>query len=363
MKKVLHHIFSMSFLVEVVLVIFAIASASTISDYSIKSNMNIITSYSIGIGMGTILVIMAILLSRIEQKASEFKVLFVATILVAALSGILQSLAYIEITGNIITSVVKGLGFPMVEVALAYAVSKYITYTKKKELENADQQFDEQLALMQNDAMSELDADKVKAQVEEKMQQIINARINKFTKDQLKKYDVEDSTVDTNNVDLIQRIQHLEEVVNMLTTQQFNMLNQHVEPTTNQHNKSTSIQHVDNATIQHVESTLDQHVESTPIQHSVDTGVVNNQHVESTTINDYVDQHPKSTSNIKQQRQQQLLNMLNELNGQQSTVLNKKQLAVALSTTDTTINRDLNELQQRKLININGIVEVYATTV
>lgn len=190
--KVFKRILSIEFLVEAILVVFAIANFSTISDYFIHSGMNVITSYSVGVLMGLILIASAMMLSRIERTSEIFNFVLCATIGAAILAAILQTLAYHTITHDWATSAIKGAGFPMVEVALAYSVSLYSTYLKKKEIENADAKFDEQLAIMQRDATMNLDPEKIRGKVEEQMQQIISARINKFTIEQLKKYSVDD---------------------------------------------------------------------------------------------------------------------------------------------------------------------------
>lgn len=343
--KTIKRILSIEFLVESILVVFAIANFSTISDYFIHSGMNIVTSYSVGVLMGLILIASAMMLSRIERTAEIFNFVLYATIGAAVLAAILQTLAYHTITHDWVTSAIKGAGFPMVEVALAYSVSLYSTYLKKKEIEDADARFDEQLAIMQRNATMNLDPEKIREDVEDKMQQIIAARINKFTVDQLKKYVVDDVVVvdQTPTVNmLIEKVNMLEDTVDtlnqqLLTTQQstVNMPEFNIQRKVNMLTDNDSQQ-----------STTDS-------QHTNDTG-------ESTSIDAYVDQHPKSTTvNVdKQQRQQQLLDLLRTVNGQPSTVLNKKQLATQLNTTDTTVNRDLKELKQQGLININGVVEV-----
>lgn len=331
--KVFKRILSIEFLVEAILVVFAIANFSTISDYFIHSGMNVITSYSVGVLMGLILIASAMMLSRIERTSEIFNFVLCATIGAAILAAILQTLAYHTITHDWATSAIKGAGFPMVEVALAYSVSLYSTYLKKKEIENADAKFDEQLAIMQRDATMNLDPEKIRDKVAEQMQQIISARINKFTIEQLKKYSVDDEPIayddqtETINL-LLDKINNLESTVDTLQQQ-----------------LRTSTQTI-NIPSQHEINTTSQQSDDTPV---------------STSINEYVEQHPKSTTvnTDKQQRQQQLLDFLKTVKGQPSTVLNKKSIANMLGTTDTTINRDLKELTQQGLININGVVEVF----
>lgn len=184
MKKIL----SIQALVEFILVVFAIANTATISEYFLASHMNAVTSYSIGFLMGLILIASAMMLSRIERRAEIFKTVLISTVAAAVLAGVLQSLAYHEITKVWATSIVKGAGFPLVEVALAYSVSLFTSYQKQKEIELADERLDEQLAALQRDATNNLDPEKIKQEVADKMQQIISARINKFTNDQLAKY-------------------------------------------------------------------------------------------------------------------------------------------------------------------------------
>lgn len=189
--KFIKRILSIEFLVESILVVFAVANFSTISDYFIHSGMNAITSYSVGVLMGLILIASAMMLSRIERTAEIFNFVLYATLGAAILAAILQSLAYHTITHDWITSIIKGAGFPMVEVALAYSVSLYSTYNRRKEIENADSQFEERMAERQREATMNMDPEKLRAKMEEKMDLITDARLNKFTHDQLKKYVVE----------------------------------------------------------------------------------------------------------------------------------------------------------------------------
>lgn len=189
-KNISNRIFSMTTLVEIVLVIFAVASASTISDYFIHSKMNNVTSYAIGIGMGLILVIMSILLSRVDTKAPEFRVLLIATIAVGILSAILQSMAYVNVTQHTLSGIVKGTGFPLVEIALAYSVSRYVSYTKQKELDDADKEFDKNLARLQREAMQSMTSENIKEKMQDKLEMIAEARMTFFVDSQLSKYSV-----------------------------------------------------------------------------------------------------------------------------------------------------------------------------
>lgn len=193
--KALKRILSIEFLVEAILVVFAVANFSTISDYFIHSGMNVVTSYSVGILMGLILIASAMMLSRIERTAEIFNFVLYSTIGAAILAAILQTLAYHTITHDWITSAIKGAGFPMVEVALAYSVSLYSTYLKKKDIEEADARFDEQLAIMQRESSMNMDPELIRKEIQASMHEILTARINKFKKDQLAKYQTENIAV------------------------------------------------------------------------------------------------------------------------------------------------------------------------
>ena len=190
MNKFIKHLSILS-LVELILFVFAIANFSTISDYFLHSGMNIITSYAIGFLMGLILIASAMMLSRVERNSDIFPVILGATIGAALLAAVLQTFAYFAITNALTASIIKGAGFPIIEVALAYSASLYASYKKKKDIADADAQFDERLATMQRDATLNLDPERIRKIVEDKMQIIINARIEKFTADQLAKYAVQ----------------------------------------------------------------------------------------------------------------------------------------------------------------------------
>ena len=190
--KIIKRVLSIEFLVELILVVFAVANFSTISDYFLHSGMNAITSYGVGILMGLLLIASAMMLSKIERTSEIFNFVLYTTIGAAILAAILQSLAYHTITLDWVTSIIKGAGFPMVEVALAYSVSLYSTYNRRKEIENADSQFEERMAERQREATMNMDPEKLRAKKEEKMDLITDARMNKFAHDQLKKYIIDD---------------------------------------------------------------------------------------------------------------------------------------------------------------------------
>lgn len=189
--KFIKRILSIEFLVELTLSIFVVINFSTISEYFLSSGMNQATSYGAGAVMGALLMGFALMLSRIEKGDNTFNVIFFGTIVAAIIASILQTLAYHSITHDWITSAIKGGGFPMLEVALAYSVSLYSTYNRRKEIENADSQFEERMAERQREATMNMDPEKLRAKMEEKMDLITDARLNKFTHDQLKKYVVE----------------------------------------------------------------------------------------------------------------------------------------------------------------------------
>lgn len=149
--------------------------------------------------------------------------------------------------------------------------------------------------------------------------------------------------------------QHSEDnSVNMLTETN-NMLTNHVNMLTGNVDKLR--QHVDELKVENQQ--LRQHVDNSQV-YTNDVDDNNNQHVDnnSSTITDYVDQHPSTSTDTKQQRQQQLLDILSKFNGQPSTVIVKKNIAQQLGTTDTTVTRDLKDLQAQNRVSINGVVKV-----
>lgn len=133
--KIIKRILSIETAVEVILVIFAVANFSIISDYFLHSGLNEITSYSVGALLGGILITVALMLSKVEKDHKDFKVFVVVTAIVAIFAAILQVLAYHTITHDWITSIIKGAGFPLIEVLVAYSASLFTSYIKSKEEE------------------------------------------------------------------------------------------------------------------------------------------------------------------------------------------------------------------------------------
>lgn len=138
--KILKRVLSIETAVEIILVIFAVANFSIISDYFLHSGLNKITSYSVGALLGGILITVALMLSKVEKDHKDFKVFVVVTAIVAIFAAILQVLAYHTITHDWITSIIKGAGFPLIEVLVAYSASLFTSYIKSKEDEILEQE-------------------------------------------------------------------------------------------------------------------------------------------------------------------------------------------------------------------------------
>lgn len=61
---------------------------------------------------------------------------------------------------------------------------------------------------------------------------------------------------------------------------------------------------------------------------------------------------------VKQERQQALIEYLKTIEGQSSTVINKKDISRKLCTSDMSIHRDLIELQNKGTLNLNGFIKI-----
>jgi len=228
--KHLKKILSIEFFVDIILLIFAVSSIATVSEYLISLKMNPVTAYAFGNGIGFVLVALSILLSRTEQTDSSFRSIALTTLAIALFSGYLQASAYYLITHEFWPSVVKGFAMPLIcEAALAYSVSLYSSYRKRKEINDADAKFDEQLALMQRDATVNLDPEKIRAEIEQKMQLIITARINKFTSDQLEKYGSTESVHALNTEHFSEQLNTLSEHLNTSWNEQLNSVQKQSE--------------------------------------------------------------------------------------------------------------------------------------
>lgn len=340
--KFIKRILSIEFLVEFTLSIFVVINFSTISEYFLSSGFNPATSYGAGAVMGVLLMGFALMLSRIEKGDATFNVILVGTIVAAIVASILQTQAYHHITSDWMTSIIKGTGFPILEVSLAYCASIYSTYMKSRE----------ELIIQGTMHRKRLEEDAELEGIKRKMTNDAKIKIYRAVAESFDGLQIE--SIKAEVVPFVNQFAARQGryIVNEMETtgkQQVDTIDKDVATLA-----ETIVKRVECKQQQLLDSQQSTEIDS---QHVDITGV-------STTIDEYVDQHPKSTAKStvntdKQQRQQQLLELLKDVNGQPSTVLNKKQLATQLNTTDTTVNRDLKELSQQGLININGIVEVF----
>lgn len=383
-KKIL----TIEFFVDIILLIFALSSIATVSDYLIALNMNQVTSYAFGSGIGFVLVALSILLSRTDTKDIAFRSIALTTLCIALFSGYLQFSAYKLITGELWPSLIKGFSVPLFcEAALAYSVSVYSSYRKRKEIEEADTKFDEQLAIMQREASLNLDPEKIRAEVEGKMQQIVSARINKFTNDQLRKYDEplpnehpvfvhlreQLENVQKMNVHLMEQLEsvhvHLRDVQNenVHLSEQIKSVHVHFERTMNNEHEIVHPKSVHNNEQMYTEHSGNVHVQL-PTGESTRT-IFENEHamngqngnesvqkdVQKDGVNVQKNVHSKNEHVQKMTKEQKMYILIKHLiehyNGMNTDELKPTKLAEELSIDRVTISRYLNELKNMNKIN------------
>lgn len=97
--KIIKRILSIETAVEIILVIFAVANFSIISDYFLHSGLNKITSYSVGALLGGILITVALMLSKVEKDHKDFKVFVVGLPLIMGIKFLQKKDILIKISG------------------------------------------------------------------------------------------------------------------------------------------------------------------------------------------------------------------------------------------------------------------------
>lgn len=146
-------------LVDLVMVVFALASIGNVSEYMVKAGHNVVTAYGVGVALGLGLVAISIMLARVPtDDGRTFASMLVATLAVGLLSGTVQALAYYDHSANVWTACLKGYGFPLVgECLLAVAMAMHTASERKRRARMADDGMEERINDAISDALANID--------------------------------------------------------------------------------------------------------------------------------------------------------------------------------------------------------------
>lgn len=146
-------------LVDLVMVVFALASIGNVSEYMVAAGHNVVTAYGVGIALGLGLVAISVMLARVStDDGRTFYSMLAATIAVGLLSGTVQALAYYNHSANVWTACLKGYGFPLVgECLLAVAMAMHTASERKRRARLADDGMEERINDAISDALANID--------------------------------------------------------------------------------------------------------------------------------------------------------------------------------------------------------------
>lgn len=204
-KNVSGHLFTIEGLIHVVMLLVALGSFGTISDWLSHSH-HWLTTYSVAAGLSLGLVSAAVMLSKIDFNDKQARVwMTTAVILVALLSGTIQSIAYYDAAvcpvaivmvdnvavreqqpcadmtiGVVAKSVLQGYGFPLIfEGLLAYASSVYeLSQKKKRAAEIADSSnLDKRMDAKIYEAVNQIDLSSMQHKINEMAMSVVERKL------------------------------------------------------------------------------------------------------------------------------------------------------------------------------------------
>lgn len=333
--KILKRVLSIETAVEVILVIFAVANFSIISDYFLHSGLNKITSYSVGALLGGILITVALMLSKVEKDHKDFKVFVVVTAIVAIFAAILQVLAYHTITHDWITSIIKGAGFPLIEVLVAYSASLFTSYIKSKEEEILEEEKRRKLI-------------EEKSEFEDKTRKMRNEGLEKVVRAVAKSFD---------NLDVDAITEQVAPFLNKVAVGQAKGIVQQLDPT-------VAINNSDVVAIEQVQMLPELLLQITELQAKVAHYEKENAHLElqiaaqplvQTEVANNLAQNQDETAQVDLQKTNNLQKiteyLVQKYDGVATVDLDVAQIANELQIHRTTVTRNIEKLQKQGKLN------------
>lgn len=301
-------------LVDLVMIVFALASIGNVSEYMVKAGHNVVTAYGVGIALGLGLVAISIMLARVPTDDKRtFASMLSATLAVGLLSGTVQALAYYDHSANVWTACLKGYGFPLVgECLLAVAMAMHTSSERKRRSKLADDGMEERINDAISDALATIDIGGMQGYIEQqaglilkhKMAEIVARRTGQLPAPMIEKVVVTPIVAET--------MQGLPETVD---------ISGHIE--------------------------------------DISTGSRFVQSEQQTSESGFAERMAAAKAAKKVQRQGALLSILmTEFNGQPSDALDKSAIADRIGATSKTVGRDIEELIAANRLAVNGHIEV-----
>ncbi len=296
--------------VHLVMITFALVSLGNVSSFMREAHGTELVAWALGAALGTVLVVTAVMLTRIDrtQDTEAFWTLAVIVGVCAGLSGTIQFWAY---SAHMPTyqAAVFGFGLPVIgEALLAYGASIFHEADRRRRIRLATEGTAEAVASAVADALSDVDVTKVRKYVERRVDGLTRAIV--------------DGVIDE-----------------LMPVAPAPSLSVHTAPS--------------NVT----QLALD--VNDDVTQNGT-TDVIQRPTVNADEA-DFVQQMADGKRTKSHERRTQLLHILrSEFDGVDADGLNKTALAGRLDVTRQTISRDLSALRETGLISMNGVVKVIA---
>lgn len=175
---------------EAIMVAFAGLSLANVEQFFHRIHPHGVASWIGGIALGSILVVMAGLLGRMEVnfRARGYITLMCVTGGLAIISGLIQGAAY-DTHMQTLPAYALGLALPLFgELGLALAVGEYIASEKRRRSAMADEGFEARINDAISDALIDIDVSQAKRHIERqaaaivrhKMDEIVDRRIGKM---------------------------------------------------------------------------------------------------------------------------------------------------------------------------------------
>lgn len=185
--------------VEAAMLLFAVASIGNVAEF-LGGEHNPFTAYGLAVALGSVLVLLSIMLARTdhERERGTFAVMLVAVLAVVALSGIVQTLAYMTHYERW-RAALFGFGLPLVgEALLAFACAVYVASEKRKRVRQAGDHTRQRVAESVADALAVVDVSRSKTYVERQVDKIVRYQIDSVVREMLPDMDKADAPEPSN---------------------------------------------------------------------------------------------------------------------------------------------------------------------
>ena len=290
--------------------VFALVSVQNIAHFFIDLHHPFAASWTLGLAIGTALVVLAHLLSEVDMRERKaFAGLLIVTLILVALSGIIQGIAYshtLGVMGYVLAFTLAATG----EIVLPLAHSWHREAQRRQAVHDAGTRVEELAAGTLVDVMAGVDVARAQRQAEKRIEQLVVAHVDSIVRKLMP---------DSPKTAAGARREAGEGV------------EQPTHPVTQER--------AENAIMD----------ASEPLDIPIDNDVLGaGRHIA----------HAQRQAKAERRRTDLLHILRTEFDGMDADQLNKTALGTRLETTRQTIARDLNALQESGLLSMNGVVNV-----